>query len=562
MKMLGRESDRTMTKQKVKAFLRDMLPGGALSLAGCFLLLLYAPLELFFTNLEEFKFGFGPLFPVLLELFLIGLVGCMLLLVFCRLLYQRLYDVVLCGGFVVFLCSYIQGMFFSGSLPALDGEPIRWHEYGVQNLESLILWFVVGVAVVLLARNLHRKRIMTLMGGLSLFFTAILLVTGISVGVMNRGFQERPITVMTTQGQFTMSTDENLVILVVDATDGQTFQNMLETTDPQFAQMLEDFTFYPNTEGAYPFTKFAIPYILHGQWYENQEDYYSFTNRAMENSPLLERLRAEGYRMGFYEGDADYVGGNTVDGVENTKDFTFEIGNRRRLMKEFLKLTWFKYAPWPLKRIVRVDMDDFSQVLAYPDGVEPYRWKNPYVYQSIQEQPLETVPEKCFRFFHTEGAHVPFRYDKDVQLVKDGTYEGNMQCTMTILSSYLEKLKEAGVYDNTAIVILADHGYDNFRDTPLLGRMNPFLAVKGRGESHPMEISEAPVSYEDLQEMYGRLLDGKTGQQVPLCQPGDSRQRRVLFYHYLYEPYIAEYLQTGHAWDTGSFVATGKEYKR
>lgn len=551
-----------MTKQKLKAFLRDMLPGGAMCLGGCFLLLLYGPLELFFTNLEEFKFGFSALFPVLTELFLIGLAGCLMLLVFCRLLHQRLYDVVLCGGFVGFVCSYIQGMFLSGSLPPLDGEPIQWQEYGLQNLQSLILWLLVGVGVILLAKKIHRRAMVRLIEGVSLFLTAILLVTGISVGVMNEGFQDRPITIMTTEGQFTMSTEENLVIFVVDATDGQTVQNMLESTDPQFADVLEDFTFYPDTEGAYPFTKFAIPYILHGQWYENQEDYYRFTNGAMKKSPLLQQLRQQHYRMGFYEGDAEYVGGNTVEGVENVCEFTFEIGNRRKLMKQELKLVWYKYAPWPLKSLVQVDMDGFHQVLAYPEGLEPYRWKNPYVYEAIQERPLEIVQEKCFRFYHMEGAHVPFRYDKDVNAVENGTYEGNIQCTMTILSAYLQKLKEAGLYDNTAIVILGDHGYDNFRDTPLLGRMNPFLAIKGRGEKHPMEISEASVSYEDLQEMYMRLLEGKRGEAVPLCQPGDSRQRRVLFYHYLHEPYIAEYLQTGHAWDTESFVATGKEYKR
>lgn len=546
--------------EKIKAFLGDLVPGGVLSFGGCFLLLLYAPLELFFSNLEEFKFGFGQLFPLLLCLFLIGFAGCLVVLLISRGLYRRLYDVVLCVGFVGFLCTYIQGMFLSGALPALDGEAIHWGQYRAQHIGSVVLWLVVGTAVVLLARFLHRQRVFKLITGVSLFLTAILLVTGISVGVMNQGFSTKVSTVMTVDGEFTMSQDENMVIFVVDATDGQTFLDMLE--ESEFGDILEDFTFYPDTVGAYPFTKYAIPYILHGQWYENQTDYYGFTNEAMEKSPLLQQLRQENYRMGFYDGDAAYVGGSSVDGVENVCEFSFEIGKRRQLLKEELKLVWYKYAPWPLKPLVRVDMDRFSQVLRVPQGVSPYLWKNPYVYEAIGSHEVTLVPEKCFRFFHIEGAHVPFRYDKNVNVIQDGTYEGNMECTMTVVSAYLQKLKDAGVYDNTAIVILGDHGYDNFRDTPLLGRMNPFLAIKGRGEQHPMEISQAPVSYEDLQEIYGRLLEGKTGTEIPLYGPGVQRQRRVLFYHYLKEGYIAEYLQTGHAFDTTTFVSTGKEFYR
>lgn len=545
-------------KQKMMAFLQEMLPGGIIAIAGCFLLLIYAPLELFFTNLEEFKFGFGQLFPPLLGLFLMGVIASMLVLAVSRWLY--LYDVMACGGFVVFLCTYIQGMFLSGDLPALDGEVIQWRQYRVQQVGSVVLWLIVAAAVVFLARRLHRKRFYRMMAGVSLFLTAILLVTGVTVGVMNHGFSPRTTTVMTVDGEFTMSRDENLVIFVVDATDGQTFSEMLE--QDAFGEALEDFTFYPDTVGAYPFTKYAIPYLLHGQWYENQEDYYQFTNDAMKKSPLLQKLRQQDYRMGFYDGDAAYVGGSSVDGVENACEFTFEIGNPRQLLKEELKLVWYKYAPWPLKPLARVDMDRFSQVLRVPQGIQFYLWKNPYVYESIHEQEITLVPEKCFRFFHIEGAHVPFRYDKDVNLIQNGTYEDNMACTITVVSDYLQKLKDAGVYDNTAIVILGDHGYDNFRDTPLLGRMNPFLAIKGKEERHPMEISQAPVSYEDLQEIYGRLLEGKTGEEIPLFVPGTQRKRRVLFYHYLKEGYIAEYLQTGHAFDTSTFMATGKEFYR
>lgn len=546
----------------LRTLLKDLQPGAALALACCFLVALYGPLELFFTNLEDFKFGFSALFPILLVFFILAFVCCVLLLTMCYLLYQRLYDVVICAGLAVFLSAYVQGMFLSGDLPALDGSTLRWYLYKVQDIQSIILWGLVFFAVLLCARFLHREKMYRLISGLSMFLTAVLLVTGISVGILNGGFSSGPTPIMTTEGQYTMSTEQNLVVLVVDAVDSKDFYDLMETTDPEYRDMLEDFTYYPNTAGAYPFTKYGLPQILHGQWYENQEDYHSFTQRAMTQSPLLEQLRNENYRIGLYEEEADYMGGNVVKDAENLQEIAYEISDPVQLIKEELKLIWFKYAPWPVKKYVNADMEHFSSLVKAPNGVEPFSWRNPHFYESLDTESVETVSDKCFRFIHIEGAHVPFRYNKDVTLTKDGSYQKNIQCAMTVVDSYLQKLKDAGVYDNTAIVILADHGHEYSWTQPLLARCNPFLAVKGIDEHHPLEISEAPISYEDLQEMYRRLLDKQPSSQVFDAQEGDQRDRRVLVYYYRDETKMSEYLQTGHASDPDAMIPTGKEYNK
>ncbi len=58
---------------------------------------------------------------------------------------------------------------------------------------------------------------------------------------------------------------------------------------------------------------------------------------------------------------------------------------------------------------------------------------------------------------------------------------------MTVTMSYLNKLREAGVYDNSVIIILSDHGYniegeavksssENENET---GRQHPIFICKG-----------------------------------------------------------------------------------
>ena len=546
----------------MKTFLRDFRPAAALSFAGCFLVAIYAPLELLFNNTKEFRFGFRLLFPPLLKLFGLGLPLCLMGFAACYLLYRRLYDDLLCAGAAAYLGAYVQGMFLSGGLPPLDGTRIHWNQYASQNILSIAVWGVICVGFVLAARFLHRKGIYRIVTAVSVFLTAVLLVTGVTTGIMSHGFSESTKYALTKDNEFTMSSDQNLVVFVLDATDSRTFSEMLSSEDPQFADTLEDFTYYPNTVCAYPFTKFAIPNILHGQWYENQEDFYTFTNRAIAESPLLGTLRDQDYRMGIYEEDLFWIGSDSLKDLDNIQPFQYRLSSGKQLLKEELKLVWFKYAPWPLKQYVWVDKDRFNHLLRLPGDLVPFNDDNPDFYQSLQDSDITVVPEKCFRFIHIEGAHVPFRYDKDVNLIENGTYEQNIECSMTIVKAYLQKLRDAGVYDNTAIVLLADHGYGNKREENVVGRTNPLLAVKGVGETHPMGISEAPISYEDLQEMYRRLLNGAPSTEVFDAKEGDSRSRRTLIYYYIDEKHMAEFVQTGHAFDLDTLVPTGQTYNR
>ena len=91
--------------------LRPVLPAVILSAAICFMFFLYAPLELYFTNKNEFWFDFYHIAPVMLLVFLITTVlGCLAFGILYRI-HERLYQVGLVAGFIAFLASYIQGNF-------------------------------------------------------------------------------------------------------------------------------------------------------------------------------------------------------------------------------------------------------------------------------------------------------------------------------------------------------------------------------------------------------------------------------------------------------------------
>lgn len=73
-------------------------------------------------------------------------------------------------------------------------------------------------------------------------------------------------------------------------------------------------------------------------------------------------------------------------------------------------------------------------------------------------------------------------------------------------------------------------------------------------------MSEAPISYDDLQEAFSRLLDGAMGEEVFDYKEGDERKRRYLYFEYEHEEILEEFYQEGYAGDLDTLKATGRKY--
>ncbi len=357
-----------------------------------------------------------------------------------------------------------------------------------------------------------------------------------------------------------MSKDKNFVILVLDALDSGTFQEVMYE-NPDYKEIFQDFTYYPNTMGTYPYTSRSIPYILSGKWFENKELFVKYNENAYKSTGLFVELEKENYKLGVYETMMPNTN-SSIFRFDNVYESNASIKSYAAFALLECKLVWFKYAPFQLKSICKIDTKEFN--LEREDDQEQlplFQGENIPFYEDIQKEDMTFTNQKCFKFIHIEGAHVPFCYDKDVNYIENGTYEQNIEASVTITKAYLEKLKSCGVYDNSVIIVMSDHGY-KWIDGHSYGRQNPLLMIKGIGEKHAIDITNAPISYEDLQSAYRKLLEGETGRSVFEWKEGDQRERRYLWYKFLEENHMVEYIQTGDAADPDSMYPTGKEFNR
>ena len=256
--------------------------------------------------------------------------------------------------------------------------------------------------------------------------------------------------------------------------------------------------------------------------------------------------------MNVYE-DEEFLNYNG-DNLKRFDNFRSGVAiNKKELIKQEAKYILYKYLPFELKWAAKTNTLDFNKTKGSDSGI--YVALNDVVYDHLKNDELNKVDDKIFSFIHVVGAHPPFVYNKDVERQPEGTYEDGVNSSIALTKAYLEKLRENGVYDNSVIIVMADHG--NGEGETTIERSNPILYIKGIDEKHDYKKSSKKVSYADLLGAYKQLLNGDKTDK--LFEGVDNSKRRLL-YSEIYKPTMTEMLQTGNAWDTETLVKTGVQY--
>lgn len=540
--------------------IEELWAGISLMGALCFMLFLYAPLELYFYNQRDFWFDLYQLIPLLLVIFVAFFLISVAVMCILYFSCPKLYHIALPLATIVFLCTYIQGNFLLGELPIMDGREYDWADYSEGRLPSVILWIVVTCLVLTAVKWVSRDKFCKVVKLASIFMVLMLSLTAVSICITTKGYRNKLDAYCTVENDYEFSENENFIIFVIDAADSGTLYEMMEE-NPEYRELFADFTYFHNTLGAYPCTAGAIPQIIGGEWFENEIDFDQYRTDAYKNSPFLDELEQRGYKLGMYEDELPFLD-ESIYRFDNVKGQKSKVESYWRLAKLEIKLVGLRYAPFDLKRFCSFKLVEFATTQQANAEYTIFVPRKKVFYERMTHVDTTLTQEKCFKFIHIDGAHVPFAYDKDLNLIAGGSYEDAMEASLTITKAFLDKMKEAGVYDNSVIVVMADHGLDGYYNETYSGRQNPVLLVKGVGEHHEMMISEAPVSYGDLQEAFSRLLDGKCGSEIFDYREGDERERRYLFYEFEDEDHLYEYVTTGHASDDEAMTPTGKTYFR
>ena len=559
-----------MDNKKKNEPLRVMLPGIAVSFALCFMLLVYAPFELYLTNQSSFWFTFSTMTQYTLAMFAAGMLLCVIAFFIAAKLGDKVMTAAVAAAVFVMLGAYIQGTFLVSGLPGMDGTDIDWGANPAERIKSIVVWVLSAAVTAVLLWKLGREKFKKIAGyaGAAL---GLMLVLSLGMLMFTTTRAEKRETLSSTDiDLMNVSDGENLIVVHLDAIDAGVFDEVL-AQHPEYKDTFADFTYFDNTVTGYGHTKCAVPLILTGQWFipdetggghsANADAFDEYLNAELEKSPLFEALAEKDYRIGIYDSDDFFLYKDIYDGrIDNMRDDVAVPSDVGRMAKCVFRMTMIKYAPWDFKEVGYRLQNAMQHFRASKNGgdYEFYSSSNSAFYDRLKEENCITVDGvDSFKYIVLDGAHAGFKYDKDMNTIKNATYEQQIEASMTIAGLYLERLKEAGVYDNSVIVFLSDHG-NTLSDEDK--REHTLLMIKGRGEKHEFAVNSAPISFEDMSAAFVKLIDGSVSTDAFDWHEGDVRERRFFSYNWLTFTDFVEYIQYGQAGEHETLRPTGRVY--
>ena len=513
----------------------------------------------------------------------------------------RIYLYLLSAFFSIGVGFYIQAMFLNSGLPIADGMEVDWSNYTQSTVLSAVIWLSVIVIPIVAHHFLGKKLINTIC------FVSIVLISIQAVGAGSLIYQDynryndlssQMQYVATTKDMYKVSKDKNVVVFVADALDQTVLDDAL-SLDPQLNSAFSGFLRYTDSTGSYMGTELALPYLLSGtRLQETDANMTEYIQDRYSKSNFLPEIKNAGYDISLFS-DATYIDMelsiNKNDHVKQIADSTLnfiplspdvQIEPSSALTKLY-QIALYRDLPWVFKPnfyfytaeldsdvIRETEHESYSKFtlddIAYYDGLK-----------NVGLDFLDTESKGLFSLVHLIGPHSPYYYDENVKYVGNENSDVNKQTrgSLNIILEYIQQMKDLGVYENSTIIVMADHGKWMYveKDGNILESQNPALMVKPAtkesqdmepGATSSLETSTLPTGHFNFN---ATILDAlgidsqEYGPTFSKVNPDlEERYYYALARNEAWETIIKEYKITGDSNDFNNWELTGKywDYRR
>lgn len=185
-----------------------------------------------------------------------------------------------------------------------------------------------------------------------------------------------------------------------------------------------------------------------------------------------------------------------------------------------LAVSLFNTSPWSMKNLVYKDgrwIEAFIRDRSSTFALRALRdWA---LFESLPEVSNSSATKGTFKFIDTELTHWPWFMDPGECVVtknpkrlvrEDGLQESHLAtevCSLRALSKWFDWMRREGVWKNTRVILVSDHGFD---DSPEAisrlaglnrGRVLSLLLTKDFGDEAPFRESAAPTGIKNVGEM-------------------------------------------------------------
>ena len=563
---------------------------GTILLCNLFLSLtvvFFSPMEIVLLNRGEFYFPFNNVWGVQL---LVALGAALVLSLLMMLLPPRAGQIAAAVSLGLGLAAYVQALFLNGKMVSLTGASMKLTD--ADKTTNLIIWGCIVLAVLLCVIFLgarRKKATNLLMKGVACALIVMQTVGLVSLIFADHSSDQEMETYLSVDGEFELSSGNNVIEFVLDSADGLAVREMLATY-PELYDSLSGWVYYPNATSKHSRTYPSIPYMLTGAICHYDLPVTEYVEQAFDQSHYLKGLNQAGTDIRLFTWNPEIIAKSTQEYVANSSAYRynrFENLNLPKLIENMMKIALYKSLPYQFKNqfrynLVQVNMSSFTrQDLFFKD----FSYMDPGFYSDLTKSSPISVTDKyakAFRFYHLFGPHPGADWDENLDTVSedestdiwDLPYRARvLRGSYKMIEEYIRQMKELGIYDQSTIIITADHAISDDRETQrTLVRQTtacPVMMVKYAGSdlSQPLRISSAPVAHEDIFATVEKALSSGvtgTGSGRGLEDIAEAEDRDRYYYHTAFhtdesgEVAMREYIVSGDAEDLANWHLTGK----
>ena len=468
--------------------------------AFSYTLYIFGIYEIYITNASFYTFSFDDLkIPALL----LGLSVTLILTGVLMLLRGKIFNYFTTVIFSITVCSYIQCNFLNHSLGALDGTAIAWETMSGSMFLNLFIWaliFLVPFIVLYFNKKFWRRMVCFVSALLILMQTAgfvKLYVEGDFFDVSSNGY-------LSNSTIYEVSPKNNVVVFLIDRCGFNTMEKVFKKY-PDIPRGLDGFTDYDNVLGSYSRTFPSVCYFLTGVKCDYDIPIGEYFKKAWDEGTLLPDIKNAGFDTKVYT-EVNYVIKNTDNVVGKIDNVGQKIkkADVRSMLDSMVDLSLYRYMPTALKPFFWCYTGDLERISTTGDGTftsDIYATNDPNFCQNLREdgvtQKLEG--EGSFIFYHMRGAHEPYQMDADGNKSQTSDEFQQTAGDMRAILFYIEELKRLGIYDDTTIIITADHGVTGTVEK--LGDMRSITLLvkpKGADTTKHLKYNSAPLTHDNI----------------------------------------------------------------
>jgi len=547
----------------------------------------FTPSLIYLTNQLEFSYLYIEILP---ELFFVTflLFSFFFIILFLtkkfknRVINKKIASLLFSTGVLIWFQSNI----LNWNYGLFNGELIDWSSITYRYYIDGIIWFIFLSLSIIKYKYIYKqiKKFSIFLILIQILYCAILIIkTGSPPIVKKYEINE--------DKKFIFSKEKNVIILLLDGAQTNIFFDILNE-QPHNESMLNGFNYFPDTLSSYSATDFSIPSFLSGKEYLNDTVQQNFLKKSFGENEFLRILKQYKFTTEMYSDmlPSMYLYANKF--VDNIKEKKYTIFNPS-MIKEvsyLYDITLFKSTPSLLKkyiynnqkwRLSNLNINLSNKKKSLDGHYEMVRFINEF-----QRSIFPNDNHPAFKYYHLSGAHPPYVLNADMSIGTAGydinAYKNQMRGLMILISKFLSTIKKAGLFDDSFIVILGDHGlgfprteeqknfegnsqYINYIDSKTVGKAIPLLLIKPFNSSDKFKLRETPASLMDIPKtiIKGLNINESNISGIDLLNVNNDSIDRLRFHYSFnwtkkeigkdYPQYLNKYLINGNSWEKESW---------